>query len=310
MGYLPKDDKYRMQFEKEFNNPICFENTTSVDTAGVQQYTILNIGDSFSLQGGFSYGNYLCMSDSFTLLNHHAINPLEMLYGFIHSDFFNRVSVRYVILQSVERDFVFRSEFTDRQKKISFNEAINEIRIKPEKKNYHFLNNAPSCVLRYNVMRYFKKNADVSHVYSFQISDSSLFTWRNKDEILIFSNDLLRNPSFNTASVAELNHKLNELSALLAEKNITLIVLPAPDKYTIYYDYLQIKNTLPEPKFFKYFDAVEKNYIYIHANDILKNAVSAGIKDVYLADDSHWSPSSSRMIAEAIRSEIRKAENR
>jgi hypothetical protein len=306
MGYLPKNDHYRTQFEKEFNNPICYESTISMDTTGTLKYSVLVIGDSFSLQGGFGYINYLCMSDdSLTLLHHHAVNPLETLYGFINSGVFDKISVKYVILQSVERDFVFRSEHTQKSIHISLADAIQSVQNPPKKKDrFHFLNNAPSCVLRYNIMRYFSKNMSVSHVFSFQTADS-LFTWRNQDEILIFSDDLERNSLSNRESITELNNKLNELSGLLAEKNIVLIVLPAPDKYTIYYDYLLKKNEFPEPVFFHYMEGVEKNYVYIHSNEILKNTVSSGIKDVYLADDSHWSPIGSKLIAAEILLKIR-----
>jgi hypothetical protein len=305
MGYFVKDDKYHAQFEKDFNNPIYHESIKTVDTTGILKYSVFTIGDSFSNQGGIGYINYLCMSDStITLLNYeYSGKTIETLYGLINSHFFDRVSVEYVILESVERDFVFQSTVAIKNKQISFNEVISAARHIKKEKNYHFLNNAPCCVLRYNIMRHFKKQANVSHVYSFQTTDS-LFTWKNTDEILIFANDLIRNPEITMNSVTELNNKLNELSSLLAEKNITLIVLPAPDKYTIYYDYIQDKAKFPQPKFFECMSKMEKKYIYIDAETILKKAVSSGTKDVYLAGDSHWSPMGSKMIAAEILSKI------
>lgn len=93
-----------------------------------------------------------------------------------------------------------------------------------------------------------------------------------------------------------LNNELNNLSMLLSQKGITLIVLPSPDKYGVYYEFIQNKANYPRPLFFDQMDGMEKDYIYINSKKILTNAVN-NKRDIYFFDDTHWSPWGSKLIA-------------
>ena len=83
---------------------------------------------------------------------------------------------------------------------------------------------------------------------------------------------------------------------LLSQKGITLIVLPSPDKYGVYYEFIQNKANYPRPLFFDQMDGMEKDYIYINSKKILTNAVN-NKRDIYFFDDTHWSPWGSKLIA-------------
>ncbi len=99
--------------------------------------------------------------------------------------------------------------------------------------------------------------------------------------------------------IQTLNGELNFLSKKLSEKGIKLIVLPSPDKYDIYYEFIA-NNKLPKNIFFDTFEKENKEYIYVNTKDALLKHVNAGEKDVYFADDTHWSPIGSEIVANEI----------
>jgi hypothetical protein len=108
------------------------------------------------------------------------------------------------------------------------------------------------------------------------------------------------------ANISQLNNVLNDLSLKLQRKGITLIVLPSPDKYDMYYDYIIDKNKYQRPLFFDYLETENKNYLYLDSKKILQKDF-AGRKDIYFYDDTHWSPRATEIIAEGLSKIIRPA---
>ncbi|HEM48848.1 MAG TPA: hypothetical protein ENO27_01425, partial [Caldithrix sp.] len=98
--------------------------------------------------------------------------------------------------------------------------------------------------------------------------------------------------------IALLNNILNELSQRLKANGIQLIVLPCPDKYDVYYDYIFDKR-YPKPLFFDYLNRMDKDYLYINSKAILTEAIKFQ-KDIYFFDDTYWSPWASKLISEKI----------
>jgi hypothetical protein len=80
-------------------------------------------------------------------------------------------------------------------------------------------------------------------------------------------------------------------------------VLPAPDKYSIYYKYIVSKDKYEKPLFFQHLEKEIKDYIYIESDKILKNAIEND-NDIYFFDDSHWSPKAAKIVASDILKEI------
>lgn len=96
---------------------------------------------------------------------------------------------------------------------------------------------------------------------------------------------------------------MNLLSKRLKEREIRLIVLPAPDKYDLYSDFIE-NNPFPKNKFFDYLRQLEKEYIFIDSKALLLEHINTGMQDVYFADDTHWSPIASKIIAKKIYEEL------
>jgi hypothetical protein len=82
-------------------------------------------------------------------------------------------------------------------------------------------------------------------------------------------------------------------------KGVKLIVLPSPDKFDLYYDYIINKDEYPKPLFFEQIKIINKDYIYLNSKEILSEAIN-NKKDIYFYDDTHWSPWASQIIANEI----------
>jgi len=52
--------------------------------------------------------------------------------------------------------------------------------------------------------------------------------------------------------------------------------------------------------FFKNYDKLEKDYIFINTKDILSNILNKGDIDIYYADDTHWGYKANNTIAKYI----------
>jgi len=310
MGYIQKDDKYRAQFKNDIHDTVYYTNISDIATCATttcfqSKYNVLLLGDSFSEWRGFSFQNYIAKDDRISVLHYDVgINPVEILYALINGDFFNAISFDYVILQSVERAFPDRANLNP-DSRIYLNEIKQTIKEKSDgfRKNIP-LDNSIIKFLVINMLRFVNRDF-VSSVYQFE-STKPVFSSEYRDQILIYQMDIFLNPqNSDTTAIKKLNSVLNHLSEVVSEKGSTLIVLPGPDKYSIYYDYIKDREKYPEPVFCNILKSLEKQYIYIDSYEILKNAVSSGKADVYFADDTHWSPVGAKLIAETVRSKIK-----
>ena len=148
------------------------------------------------------------------------------------------------------------------------------------------------------MLYFFNDKPNGSQTYSveatenlFSINSRKLLFFDQDIDFLKFSNDSLK--------IVRLNKTLNYLSKKLRSKGVTLIVLPCPDKYDMYYSYIQNQNKYPRPLFFRYYNKLPKSYVYINSKEILSSMLYE-TKDIYYWDDTHWSPIAAQRIAREI----------
>lgn len=306
LGFIFDDGTYRDKIKKKFKKvPIKFKELSNVNLENENIFDVLTIGDSFSGQDEYGYKNYLANKDSITLLHIDRFlseNPIQALINFTNGDFFEKIKVNYIVLQSVERDIVKRAE------KISWKEQTslefiskkikeNSLRKKAKEKD-NFFSDGIFKIPLINILYLFQDNPYDSQTYKIA-TENNFFT--NKTNNLLFYFDDLEKVKLNNDSlkVLTLNKVLNELSLKLKYKGIKLIVLPCPDKYDFYYQGISKKNKYIEPMFFDRFDRMDKSYIYINSKKILMD-LSKETKDIYYYDDTHWSPLAADKIAQEI----------
>ncbi|MFZ4930382.1 alginate O-acetyltransferase AlgX-related protein [Chryseobacterium sp. Mn2064] len=307
LGYLPSTDKnYRQKFTS-FNHAIKFTELSKLKEKG-KNYKILTIGDSFSEQGPSGYQNIL--ANDFSVLHVDRFisnNQIQKLIELCNGNFFDTYKVQYVVLQCVERNLSNNLQNIDNKTRIT-TQQIDSIIIhhKPQKEQdgYDFFSRT-TLRFPYSALKYFtdKNYLANGQVYNFDLNTTSLFS-NHSNKLLFYYDDLMYTPKNNLPeSTIKLNQILNNLSEKLKEKNITLIFLPSPDKYDLYYNYIVDKQNLIQPKFFDHFEKLHKEFIYINSKEILTQELSRK-KDIYYFDDTHWSPIAASLIAQQIKEAI------
>jgi hypothetical protein len=71
--------------------------------------------------------------------------------------------------------------------------------------------------------------------------------------------------------------------------------MPAVDKYNLYRPYIT-SNKYKESIFFEELSMLDKKYTFINTKEILSDLLGKGIKDIFYADDTHWSYKASEAI--------------
>ena len=95
----------------------------------------------------------------------------------------------------------------------------------------------------------------------------------------------------------------NHLSDKLKNINIELFLMPAVDKYDLYYPFIK-NNYFNENDLFKYLRNANKNYYLIDTKKILEEELLKNEVDIFYADDTHWSYKASEAIANNLKKEI------
>ena len=312
VGYIIDKGDYRSVFKKELEQRNFYTKVSSINLKSPKKYTVLTIGDSFSEQKGFGYKNYLAQKSTISVLHLDRFlsgNPIETLYGFLNSNVLDKIKVNYIILQSVEREFVTRGKTVDPTKKIGLEWIENRIKehrdsLKGTKAKDEFLGNRMIKFPLQNIRYLLDDNAYDSDTYRVKTKEN-LFSV-NTNNLLFLSTDL-SNVKVNNdlKATALLNDVLNDLSKKLSMRGIKLILLPSPDKFEFYYDYIIDNKKYPRPLFFENFEKLPKTYLYINSKKMLKKQMK-NQKDIYFYDDTHWSPWASKIIANELERVIRK----
>lgn len=305
IGYLMNKGDYRSIFKEELNQPILFSKVSEISLNQQQKFKVLTIGDSFSEQFGFGYKNYL-VQNNISLLHLDRFlsdNPIETAYGILNGNLLDKIKVDYIILQSVER------HITKRVKKINQNRIINTDSLKIKIQNHRnklsrnikkesFPTQRIVKFSLHNFLYLLDDNAYFSDTY--QVNTKVNLFSANKNQLLFLSSDLdAVRANNNSKNQAKLNATLNDLSKKLSSRGIQLIVLPSPDKFDFYYDEIIEKQKYPKPLFFEYFEKLPKQYCYINSKKVLRETLK-NKKDIYFYDDTHWSPWSSKVLADAL----------
>ncbi|CAH8291489.1 acetyltransferase AlgX (SGNH hydrolase-like protein) [Mariniflexile fucanivorans] len=308
IGYFYNNPSPMSKVSMQFSLSKQYTLTSELNLNTKTNFDVLTIGDSFSEQDSLGYKNFLAKEDISVLHIDRFLseNPIQKLIELINSDFFDFVSIKYVVLQSVEREFVQRFQKIDFSKSLtlsSMKSQINNYEEKVPKQNLAFFSKATLKIPLTNIQYLFNNKPNYSQTYKVDISRDNLFTG-NPKHLLFFKDDIdymaFKNDSL---KIIECTNNLNKINSLLTKKNIQLIVLISPDKYDLYYPHIKYKNIFKEPKFFKFYNSLSKDYIHINALEILTREIEKN-KDVYYYSSTHWSPIGASVIAKEIKKSI------
>ena len=302
MGYIYRDPNYRKNFPQSEPQTKSYYKLSESVFLSKKKYDILVIGDSFSHQEkGFLY--YLTKNHHLDclLFNYKNYNPIQNLITTLNSDLLSNMDIDYIILESVERLIISHIDSLDFEKNLLI-DTIDE-QNKRESDNELDLNLKILRMLFYDILR--PHASCKKKVYKFDLKKSLFSDCR--DNVLLCYEDDVKNIEHNNneSSVRKLNQLFNELANACNKYGVKLIVLPAPDKYDAYFDFIKDNEMLESPNFFSILNMLPKDYIYIDSKSIFSTKLKEGMKDLYYFDDTHWSPIGAQLISNIIADSIK-----
>ncbi|MGJ0360110.1 hypothetical protein [Aliarcobacter cryaerophilus] len=273
---------------------------------------IITIGDSFSngASGGKNpyYQDYISTMYNVNVMN---INTLDSKYTFIETinalidnGWLQKIHPKIIIIETVGRKFYehySRNQDWDIKLINNFEEKLYNQKWRDNIEIPSIINTANYKVLFYSLLYNFKINAKDS-VYKLELK-KDLFSVKNKNSLLIYEEDLKNLKYFNDTNIDKINQNFNLLSDKLKQIGIELFVMPAVDKYDLYYPFIK-DNFFHENNLFEYLRRVNKKYYLIDTKKILQEELLKNEIDIYYADDTHWSYKASKIISNSLKKEI------
>jgi len=300
IGYL-----YNSKMPRHYRNNFIKRHLPFQSFLG-EKIDILTVGDSFSnmdrLGEDAAYQDHVASHYDINILNFmpklEGLDPVENLIKLYNSGELTKIAPRYVILESagrllmrrlgVKRDFSLTptEEEIDTWRKKNFRERPYQ------PKFFDFITEANAKFLCNRIWYPLTNHNSDGKVYIARLN-RDFFSVKNSDLLTYTDVEMRVIKKITQESMQLLNDNLNTLSDLLAEKGITLVFMPVVDKYDLYYDYL-LDDTLPQNPLFDYLRSLEKRYLFLDTKAILSPAVARGEKDIWYADDTHWSANACR----------------
>jgi hypothetical protein len=282
-----------------------------------QPVDVMTIGDSFSYGGGEGrnsyYQDYIASFGNLSVLNVFSyptddlfvgFSPISTLAVLCNSGYLDRIRPRIVLIESVERYCLirfakpFRFNQTD-----TLENVIRYYRTDHGSRLYQlpdvgFLNEGNIKFLYASLVYRFRDT--VSGKVCLRDLSRPFFSVPNERKLLFLREDVQNIPFANRDTVGRLNDNFNRLADILAAKGIRLYFMPVVDKYDLYSEYI-VKNPYPGSVFFEELRKLPRRYTLIDTKAILRAEVDRGEKDVFHADDTHWSGKASRKVFETVR---------
>lgn len=300
LGYIPDFYKETKQKLYQKNEQKCFFDNFYTDKIK-NAYDVLILGDSFS-EENHSFSNKIAKNKNVLLLDGREIhNPYQRLIYLINSDFFKNTRIKTVILESVERSAVERTTLLNLKAKFKFETKIIKQKNNISVPKHNFFSNQ-SIKFSFNSFKYFISTESYFNesVYMFKIN-SNLFTHYKGNSLLVVNEDITNlKYNNNIELVRKTNKYINVMQSKLSVYNIKLILLICPDKYDIYYKYIENKKRYIKPTFFDYLIPLQKEYILVNSKKIIEKELQYDKKDLYYYDDTHWSPITVKIISDSL----------
>ena len=281
LAYIPFNCQDGDEYEEE---QLLYEDVQSQEELKSIHVNVLNIGDSFSMQGRNGYQNYLTKQGvSVANCNNKLYdNPIQYAYNLLNENIIDSTNVDVVVVEVGERVIVREMErfSVDRLEKPmpqSSQKGSNEWSLLRARDflMYRFGIKKPVCV------------ADLNRDFF----DS------NEPRKLYFYYADLNGISIEETSIPKIKEVYSLMLDLANKKGVGFLLMIPVDKYDLYQDYI-VDNPYPHPK------TVNEDVKVILGDAInvmlckyyLEPMLEKGEKDVFLFDDSHWSSKAAEVV--------------
>lgn len=259
---------------------------------------VLVIGDSFSHGGGMGkkgdYVNYLAHQSGrkvvvFTPQDPTLSSPMQVAYDVLNLGCIDSTNVKNLVVEEVERYLVDRHcSFVTDHTAFLHPEPSDQAVSAPSQETGPLMR-----VKDFVFYRFFGSNP----IYKLPLS-RPVFGGDEPTKLYFYNEDVKMGFDVTADQQRKIIDCYEKVIAMAREKGVNLVLLVACDKYDMYQD-LVTSNPYPAKTLnedIEQWMASERD-CFVFAKRILHPLVEQGVMDVYLFNDTHWSPSSSAIIA-------------
>ena len=297
-GYIYRSKDFRK------NNTDLPRRHLRIDDYDGRKIDMLTIGDSFSNGGAGGknrfYQDYIASVNSMEVLNvprHKELTPIETLSILCNNGELDRIKPRYILVGVSEKTAL------DMSSPVDFSLSLSQEQLKGYAlmdyytpfPNPPLMNNGNAKFLL-NRAWYSVSGRGVFGGVNIRQLSADFFSVPDRNHLLFLSYKHLPTPEIMNG----INANLNMLADKLANKGIKLVFMPCVDKLSLYSDYI-VKNPYPRDIFFEELRKLPKHYEFIDTKAILSEELRKGEKDIFYADDTHWSWKASDKIFSIVR---------
>lgn len=258
---------------------------------------VLTVGDSYANGGGGGknpyFQDYLATRFGLEVLNvqpHRDLGLLGTVAWLQSSGMLDRMGAPEIVVECAERLAVVRMADGARLDGDAGADHVEKwlrsTRYRSELPRPSFLNAGNLKFVAYHLLYLVSDHALWSDTYVRDVR-ANLWTGPDPDRLLFFKEDLDGVKLSTPDNVRRVNDSVNALADLLAAGGRKLHFMPVVDKYELYAPYL-VNDPYPRNHLFETLRSLPRHYELVDTKAILDPLVAAGVKDVFHADDSHW----------------------
>lgn len=285
LGYIPFG-----KYEIDCNLP---ESNRVIDCYSVQELKnaeIISIGDSFNrIESCGNFSNYIgneLNRDVFRM--QITLSNYKLLDSLIETNSFPNCKV--LILESVERGLIYRLNFGDsNQKELCFEKKKEET---SDWKSLLTINDYNSFIrlsVNYN-----------NPIKSFKLDRQCFSCDYCKDELFVLNSiddSELGFKNISQEQFVQAKKNLMDIKSKVESHGINLVFIAAADKYDMYYNHIQ-GNNIKNPTL-EYFSDIDSTF-FVNTKSLLIPYLDDGVQDIYLANDTHWSPIAAEIVGKHV----------
>ena len=272
------------------------------DTCGV-----LVVGDSFSHGGGVGksgdYVNYLAHESGLKVVVYTPPedptldSPMQVAYDLLRLGVIDSTNCPNLVVQEVERYLVDRHcRFVTTHTSIPrpTNEEEVENATDNKRKDYSPLLRVKDFV--------FYRFLGANPIYTAQLN-GPLFGGAEPSKLYFYNDDVKLGFNVSESGREQVVDCFKQVINMARHQGVNLVILIAADKYDMYQDFIVPENPYPtktlNEDIARWMPDESKQHL-LFSKDVLHPLLQQGVKDVYLYNDTHWSPASSHLISQAI----------
>ena len=278
------------------------------------------VGDSFSFGGvlqmmNYPWQSYFTANTGLTVstLSHYTTKTKPPSYdrtyipNIVNSETFKKTPPKVFILQVVERQLNMLPKISgDCRVHNKINTSLNlGLKKIPEMNRTHNIfrdRQRPPFTKRFpyavKYLETFYSNSGGTGAFVFDLTTDKLFSSKSSDKLLVYEGDVEKK-NWDDNLVGNIKCRLINYQNLVQANGKTLfIAMIAPDKLTIYSQYLK------DSSFAKYSPIARfssEPSLHLPRLDLaLQSALDEGVVDLYLPNDTHWASRGQEIAAQAL----------